>query len=175
MMHLPEVQQDAGIRMQDSPLRRDAPPPVCAKRVTIVGAGYVGLNTRAVLAYLGHQVTLVDQDEERVALLRAGQNPIFEHGLQELLLSVRANTTYSLDLAYAVEDADLIVIAVGTPTKPNGEADTLFVEVAALAIADGLRSGREHVIVVKSTVPIGTGRRVQSVVERRLQQRGVGR
>lgn len=173
MMHLPEVQQDAEVHAQEAPRRCPAVPQGAAKRVTIVGAGYVGLNTGAVLAYLGHQVTLVDRDEERVAALRAGHSPIFERGLTELLASTRGETTYSGDLTGAVADADVIVIAVGTPAKANGEADTHFVELAAQATAQGLRGGRDYVIVVKSTVPIGTSRRVESVIAQNLRRRGV--
>ncbi|WP_216320895.1 UDP-glucose dehydrogenase family protein [Deinococcus aestuarii] len=171
MPHPPDAQPP--ILSSQSGAERAVRPPGAAQRVTIVGAGYVGLNTGAVLAYLGHAVTLVDRDAGRVAELRAGHSPIYEHGLTEMLARTQAVTTYSVDLVGAVGEADLIVIAVGTPARANGEAETAFVEAAAAEIALGLRGGREYVVVVKSTVPIGTSRRVEAVIARGLRQRGV--
>ncbi|GGL09616.1 UDP-glucose dehydrogenase family protein [Deinococcus radiotolerans] len=142
-------------------------------QVTIIGSGYVGLNTGAVLAYLGHPVVMVDRDEQRVRDLQAGQPVIFEVGLPDLLSQTRAQTTFTTDLRAGVRDAQVIVIAVGTPPTASGDADTRAVEQAAQEIAEGLQDGQRCVVVVKSTVPIGTNRRVKSVIDRVLHARGV--
>src|SRR5690606_18281349 len=101
-------------------------------------------------------------------LLRQGKAPIYEHGLNELLGQVTSRFVVTADTAEAVADADVVLIAVGTPPKANGEADTSHVETAAREIAHGLRAGRTYVVAVKSTVPIGTYRRVKYVIQTTL-------
>src|SRR5690606_17535176 len=115
----------------------------------------------------------VDKDPVKLQLLNQGKSPIHEQGLDELLALVQDRMRFTADTADAVRDADVILIAVGTPSKENGEADTRYVEDAAREVAEGLVSGRTYTIVVKSTVPIGTNRRVAHVVTRALAQRGV--
>jgi len=142
-------------------------------RVVIIGTGYVGLTTGTALAYLGHQVVGVDKDSTKIELLAQGKSPIHEHGMDHLLANVEGRITFTNDIRATVADADLIMIAVGTPSKPNGEADTQYVEAAAREVAEGLKGGRGYIVVVKSTVPVGTNRRVAHVVERVLRERGV--
>ena len=142
-------------------------------RLTVIGTGYVGLNTGVAAAYIGHDVVCVDKDPVKLELLNQGKSPIHEQGLDELLARVRDRMRFTADTADAVGDADVILIAVGTPSKENGEADTRYVEDAAREVAEGLVSGRTYTIVVKSTVPIGTNRRVAHVVTRALARRGV--
>ena len=124
-------------------------------------------------AYLGHDVVGVDKDPLKLELLNQGKSPIHEQGLDELLAQVRDRMRFTDDTAAAARDADIIMIAVGTPSKENGEADTRYVEEAAREVAEGLMPGRTYTIVVKSTVPIGSNRRVAHVVTRVLAQRGV--
>lgn len=142
-------------------------------RITVIGAGYVGLTTGAALAQLGYTVTLVDKDSVKIEALARGESPIHEPHLTELLKKVAPRMRFSGEAAGSVSDADVILIAVGTPPKANGEADTQHVEDAAREIAEGLLAGRSYTLVVKSTVPIGTNRRVAYVVERVLAKRGV--
>ncbi|MFS8524834.1 MAG: UDP-glucose/GDP-mannose dehydrogenase family protein, partial [Limnochordales bacterium] len=142
-------------------------------RLTVIGTGYVGLNTGVAAAYIGHDVVCVDKDPVKLELLNQGKSPIHEQGLDELLARVRDRMRFTADTADAVGDADVILIAVGTPPKENGEADTRYVEDAVREVAEGLVSGRTYTIVVKSTVPIGTNRRVAHVVTRALARRGV--
>jgi nucleotide sugar dehydrogenase len=142
-------------------------------RLTVIGAGYVGLNTGVAAAYLGHDVVCVDKDPRKLALLNEGKSPIHEQGLEELLSQVRERIRFTANTPEAVRDADVIMIAVGTPPKSNGEADTSYVEEAVREVAQGLEDGRQYTLVVKSTVPIGTNRRVAHVVTRVLAQRGV--
>lgn len=141
-------------------------------KVTIIGAGYVGLTTGVALAYLGHEVTAVDKDERKLALLEKGQSPIHEPGLEQLLTQVRPRLHCASRVTEAVGGAEIIIIAVGTPSKPNGEADTHYVEEAAREVAQGLAEGGDYVLVVKSTVPLGANRRVANVVERTLTELG---
>lgn len=140
-------------------------------RVTVIGTGYVGLTTAIVMAYLGHRVTAVDKDSAKIELLRAGKSPIHENGLEPLLREVGHRIRFTTSIPDAIRDTDVILIAVGTPSKKNGEADTHFVEEAAQEVAEGLSAGGAYTLVVKSTVPIGTNRRVMHVVERTLVER----
>jgi len=142
-------------------------------RVAIIGTGYVGLTTGVALAYLGHDVSAVDKDKRKLALLNSGGSPIHEPGLEALMTTAAPHLRYTDDTTGAVADAEVIIIAVGTPPKENGEADTGYVEAAAKEVADGLVAGRTYTVVVKSTVPVGTNRRVAHVVNRRLKERDV--
>lgn len=142
-------------------------------RLTVVGTGYVGLNTGVAAAYLGHDVVCVDKDMSKIQLLEKAISPIHEEGLDELLAELHGKIHFTADTSAAVRDAEIILIAVGTPSKDNGEADTTYVEDAAREVAQGLRSGSTYTVVVKSTVPIGSNRRVAHVVNRVLAERGI--
>lgn len=141
--------------------------------VVIIGTGYVGLTTGAALAYLGHRVTCVDKDPAKLELLYRGKSPIHEQGLEELIALAGRNLQFTDRVKNAVGDAEVILIAVGTPSKSNGEADTQYVEEAARELAEGLEGGRVYCVGVKSTVPIGSNRRVSQVVKRVLAARGI--
>ena len=134
-------------------------------KIAIIGTGYVGLTTSVVLAYLNHDVTAVDKDKSKLELLHTGQSPIHEPGIQTLFEEVQHTMRFTPSVAEAVPDAELILIAVGTPPKKNGEADTRHVEEAAREVAEVCSPGRHYTLVVKSTVPIGTNQRVAEVVE----------
>src|SRR5579884_4087265 len=97
-------------------------------RVTVIGTGYVGLVTGACLAYLGHRVTCVDSDPDKVATLSAGRVPIFEPHLEELLALARkrGGIDFAGDLAAAVRESDIIFIAVGTPSSADGSPDLQY-------------------------------------------------
>jgi UDPglucose 6-dehydrogenase len=142
-------------------------------KVTIVGTGYVGLTSAVALAHIGHNVVAVDTNGDRLALLRRGISPIHEPGLNELLGVVQGQIGFFADAVPHVGMADVVLIAVGTPSKPNGEADTQYVEQAARQVANGMLSGRTYTVIIKSTVPIGSNRRVAHVMNRTLQERGV--
>jgi UDPglucose 6-dehydrogenase len=132
------------------------------------GAGYVGLVTGACFAELGHDVVIRDVVPERIERLRAGEVPIFEPGLDEVLERNRERLRFTLDVQDAVEGADFLYVAVGTPPTYSGDADL----TAVWSVVDGLPDaipGRP-VLVLKSTVPVGTGERVRA----RLDARGLG-
>ena len=136
-------------------------------RVCVIGTGYVGLVTGVCLAHSGHQVICVDNNEEKVKLMRSGQSPIYEPGLSELMQSSmqKGSIEFTTDLAAGVDHGEIMFIAVGTPPLPNGESDTRYVEAVARGIGSNLKGGSEFkVIVNKSTVPIGSGDWVRMIV-----------
>jgi len=134
-------------------------------RVCVIGTGYVGLVTGASLAHIGHHVICVDNNEEKVKLMKAGQSPIFEPGLSEIMQSASqtGRLEFSTDLGAGVDHGEILFIAVGTPPLPNGESDTRYVEAVARGIGAHLDGGYK-VIVNKSTVPIGSGDWVRMIV-----------
>jgi UDPglucose 6-dehydrogenase len=134
-------------------------------RVCVIGTGYVGLVTGACLAHIGHHVICVDNNEEKVKLMKAGQSPIYEPGLSEIMQasSQEGNLEFTTDLAAGVAHGEILFIAVGTPALPTGESDTRYVEAVARGIGSNLNGGYK-VIVNKSTVPIGSGDWVRMIV-----------
>lgn len=134
-------------------------------KVCVIGTGYVGLVTGACLAHVGHHVICVDNNEEKVKLMKAGQSPIYEPGLSEIMLGAAnaGNLEFTTDLAAGVAHGEILFIAVGTPALPNGESDTRYVEAVARGIGSHLDSSYK-VIVNKSTVPIGSGDWVRMIV-----------
>lgn len=136
-------------------------------QIVVMGAGYVGLVSAACFAEFGHKVTCIDQDPERIARLNKGEIPIFEPGLEELVAQNTARGTLSFagSLLPALDNADAVFIAVGTPTRRgDGHADLSFVYAAVKEIAQSLK--RYTVIVTKSTVPVGTGREIERLMRK---------
>lgn len=134
--------------------------------ISIIGSGYVGLVTGACFADVGHNVICVDNDETKVKTLQAGRVPIYEPGLEEIILrNVSAHRLrFSSSIREGVDNAQIIFIAVPTPPQPNGEVDLSFIEKVSREIADVLTDYR--VIVDKSTVPVKTGERVAETIKR---------
>ncbi|MEG3436794.1 UDP-glucose/GDP-mannose dehydrogenase family protein [Pannus brasiliensis CCIBt3594] len=134
-------------------------------RVCVIGTGYVGLVTGVCLAHIGHHVICIDNNEEKVKLMKSGQSPIYEPGLSELMQSSAASgrLEFSSDLEAGVKHGEILFIAVGTPALPTGESDTRYVEAVARGIGAHLNGGYK-VIVNKSTVPIGSGDWVRMIV-----------
>ncbi len=133
--------------------------------ITMVGAGYVGLVSAVCFADFGYSVTCVDTDERKIASLNEGRMPIYEPGLEELVLKNRRmkQLSFSTDLAAAVKSADVIYVAVGTPSRRgDGHADLSYVYAVAREIAPLIE--KYTVIVVKSTVPVGTGDQVEAII-----------
>ena len=134
-------------------------------RIAMIGTGYVGLVSGVCFSDFGHNVVCVDVNPDKIAMLRAGQVPIYEPGLDQVLKrNVEAGRlTFSTDLATSVAGADAVFIAVGTPTRRgDGHADLTYVFAAAREIANALTG--YAVIVTKSTVPVGTNRKVGEII-----------
>jgi UDPglucose 6-dehydrogenase len=134
--------------------------------ICVVGTGYVGLVTGAVFADLGNDVVCVDNDQKKIEALRAGQMPIYEPGLEEMVVRNKddGRLSFTTDLPGGIRQADVIFIAVGTPPKDTGETDLSHVEAVATQI--GRSMDRYKVVVNKSTVPVGTGEFVREVITR---------
>lgn len=134
-------------------------------KVCVIGTGYVGLVTGVCLAYAGHDVICVDNNEAKVKLMMSGQSPIHEPGLPEIMQQAIAqgNISFTTDMEAGVEHGDVLFIAVGTPSLPDGQSDTRYVEAVARGIGANLKQGYK-VIVNKSTVPIGSGDWVRMLV-----------
>ena len=134
--------------------------------ICVVGTGYVGLVTGAVFADLGNDVVCVDNDQKKIEALRAGQMPIYEPGLEEMVVRNKADgrLSFTTDLPGAVRLSDVVFIAVGTPPKDTGETELSHVEAVATQI--GRSMDRYKVVVNKSTVPVGTGEFVREVITR---------
>ena len=134
--------------------------------ICVVGTGYVGLVTGAVFADLGNDVVCVDNDQKKIEALRAGQMPIYEPGLEEMVVRNKddGRLSFTTDLPGGVRQSDVIFIAVGTPPKDTGETDLSHVEAVATQI--GRSMDRYKVVVNKSTVPVGTGEFVREVITR---------
>ena len=133
--------------------------------LTMIGAGYVGLVSGACFADFGHTVVCVDKEPDRIAKLNQGEIPIYEPGLDAIVAANRSEgrLSFSCDLPQAVAGADAVFIAVGTPSRRgDGHADLSFVEAAAREIAAALN--RYTVVITKSTVPVGTGDRIEAII-----------
>ncbi len=138
-------------------------------KIAVAGTGYVGLVTGICLAEHGHPVTCVDVDQEKVAIMREGRPPIFEPGLDELMKKNMERLTFTTDYRAAYQGAKVIFIGVGTPEKRDGSANLSYVFAVADQIAQSITE--ECVVVIKSTVPIGTNDRVEDYLKEKLQGR----
>ena len=138
-------------------------------KIAVAGTGYVGLVTGVCLAENGHFVTCVDVDASKIEMMRRGISPIYEQGLSELMRKNKEKLTFTLDFKEAYADADVIFIGVGTPEKRDGSANLAYVYGVADQIAEVVT--KECVVVVKSTVPIGTNDRIEQYFADRLQNK----
>jgi UDPglucose 6-dehydrogenase len=132
--------------------------------IAVIGTGYVGLVTAAGFAELGSEVWCVDIDADKIARLKRGDIPIYEPGLAEVVSAHRDHLHFSTDLAPALEHARLLFVAVGTPPTYSGDADLSAVH----AVVDAMSSSDRHALVMKSTVPVGTG----VAIKRALLEKG---
>jgi len=139
--------------------------------IAVIGTGYVGLVTGACFAEFGVDVTCVDVDSEKIALLSAGVMPIYEPGLEQLVTKniQPGRLRFTTDVKEAVEQALVIFLAVGTPAKEDGSPDLSFVEAAVRSVAEHMNGYK--VIVTKSTVPIGTGEYLRQLIREHQKSR----
>ncbi|MEA2098269.1 MAG: UDP-glucose/GDP-mannose dehydrogenase family protein [Patescibacteria group bacterium] len=137
------------------------------KNITIIGTGYVGLVTGVCLAELGNKVTCIDIDKEKIEKLKKGAIPFYEPRLEEMALRniEEQRLFFETDLIQAMQESEVIFVAVGTPAKENGEANLSYVEKAIKDIGDNLK--KYAVVVIKSTVSPGTCRKIKKIIESR--------
>ncbi|MFM1818186.1 MAG: UDP-glucose 6-dehydrogenase TuaD [Pseudomonadota bacterium] len=142
-------------------------------KVTVIGSGYVGLVTGVCLSELGFNVVCADKDQHKVDQLRQGRSPIYEPGLEALLARNLQDQRlrFDSDLAFAIDHADVIFIAVGTPPQEDGSADLSHVLSVARSIGQHMRKFK--LVINKSTVPVGTADRVRETITAVLQERGL--
>lgn len=142
-------------------------------RIAIVGTGYVGLVTGTCFAEIGVDVTCVDTNEQKIEMLKRGIIPIYENGLEEMVLrnmkAKRLNFTTSLESC--LDDVEVVFSAVGTPPDEDGSADLSYVLEVARTIGRNMKQYK--LVVTKSTVPVGTARKVRAVIQEELDRRGV--
>lgn len=136
-------------------------------KIVVAGTGYVGLVTAVCLAEIGHEVTCVDVIEEKIKMLNEGKSPIYEPGLEELMHKNKDLLTFTIDAKNAYEDADVIFIGVGTPEKHDGSANLKYVYAVAQEIARSIK--KDCIVVVKSTVPIGTNDKVEKLLKKSVK------
>lgn len=135
-------------------------------KIAVAGTGYVGLVTGVALAHIGHHVTCVDIDEIKIKKMQEGISPIYEEGLEELMHLNKERLTYTTDYKKAYSKADVIFIGVGTPEKEDGSANLTYL----YAVLDQIRESvtKDTVVVIKSTVPIGTNDEVEKYLNKKV-------
>src|ERR1700754_164217 len=129
--------------------------------IGVIGTGYVGLVTAAGFAELGNEVYCIDIDEAKIEGLKQGRIPIWEPGLEDLVALHRGRMHFSTDLSEALEHARLLFVAVGTPPTYSGDADLSAVH----AVVDAMPPSDRHALIMKSTVPVGTGEMIKRVFD----------
>ena len=143
-------------------------------KIAVIGTGYVGLVSGTCFAEMGNKVTCVDVNTEKINKLKQGIIPIYEPGLEEMVLSnvAHKNLFFTTDIAEAIKDAEVAFIAVGTPMGDDGSADLQYVLSVAQAIGETMQG--ELIVVDKSTVPVGTADKVRTTtIQGALDKRGV--
>lgn len=133
-------------------------------KIAVVGTGYVGLVTGVSLSEIGHLVWCIDIDSEKIEMLKQGKSPIYEPGLSELMQKNIAQNrlTFTTKHSEGFQGADVIYIAVGTPENEDGSANLTYVEDVALKIVELVT--QDTIVVIKSTVPVGTNNRIQDLI-----------
>ena len=141
--------------------------------ITVIGTGYVGLVTGVCLSNVGNKVICFDIDENKIDMLNSGKVPIYEPELDQKMLSgvESSNLSFTCDHKIAVQNSDIIFITVGTPALDNGDMDLSYVESAANMIGENLTN--DKVIVMKSTVPVGTSSKVKNIIEEHINNRNL--
>ncbi|MBT6326921.1 MAG: UDP-glucose/GDP-mannose dehydrogenase family protein [Bdellovibrionales bacterium] len=133
-------------------------------KISVIGTGYVGLVTGTCFSELGHSVTCVDIDQSKVDLLNSGKIPIYEPGLTELVSrNIEANRLFFSSSYDSVKEANIIFLAVGTPASSTGETNLEYINAAAKQTAQEISAGA--IIVIKSTVPVGTSKQIKDIVK----------
>ena len=137
-------------------------------KIAIIGTGYIGLVQGAMLSDLGFNVTCFDIDSSKIELLKKGISPIYEPGLEEIIKSslTRKTISFSSSCEESVKNADIIFIGVGTPPLPDGSTDLSYVESAPGCLANSSKD--RCLVITKSTVPIGTNRKIRDIIQRKL-------
>ena len=139
--------------------------------ICVLGTGYVGLVSGVCFAKIGHKVTCVDIDSDKISKLNKGISPIFEVGLEEIIAQEKdTNLFFSTDIEKAIRENDFVFIAVGTPPKENGDANLEYIFDCAEIISRNLNNNK--IIITKSTVPVGTGKQIEEIISKNKGNEG---
>ena len=143
-------------------------------KICVIGTGYVGLVAGAGFADMGNDVVCCDVDAQKIEGLKRGVMPIYEPGLEKLVThnAAEGRLTFTTDVAAGVAGTEVVLLAVGTPPGPDGSADLSYIMKAAENVADALTGWA--VIVTKSTVPVGTGDKIEAIVKKRAKHEFAG-
>lgn len=136
-------------------------------KIAVAGTGYVGLVTAVTLAHIGHDITCVDVDEKKIKMMRRGISPIYEQDLEELMRENKERLIYTTDYLNAYRDKDVIFIGVGTPEKKDGSANLEYLYTVCDQIIESIN--KDVVIVIKSTVPIGTNDTIDKYLDEKIK------
>lgn len=141
--------------------------------IAIVGTGYVGLVSGTCFAEMGVNVTCVDVNKEKIAKLQAGNIPIYEPGLDDMVLRnvAAGRLSFTTDLTSCIDDVDIVFSAVGTPPDEDGSADLQYVLEVARTFGQNIK--KYTILVTKSTVPVGTAQKVKAVIQEEMRKRKV--
>ncbi|MGB9975790.1 UDP-glucose dehydrogenase family protein [Thermovenabulum sp.] len=139
----------------------------------IIGAGYVGLTTGLALAYVGHKVDVIEKNKEKLNKLKSKTSPIYEKGVQELIELVKDNINFWEKPDEVIKEAEIVIIAVGTPPKKNGEADLSYLEDAIRDILKKINLEKDYTLAIKSTVPIGTNNKIDNIIKEFYREKGI--
>jgi UDPglucose 6-dehydrogenase len=139
-------------------------------KIAVLGTGYVGLSTGVCLSEIGHQVTCIDIDDQKISGLQQGISPIYEPGLETLLVKNTevGRLIFTTSHKAGIEGAEIIIITVGTPQRQDGGADLSYLEQAAMDISAHIKKGT--IVVIKSTVPVGTTEYIKKIIEEKCHQ-----
>ena len=136
-------------------------------KVSIIGSGYVGLSTAIALSYIGHDVSCIDIDQNKIDNLNQGIAPFYEPALDDLLVELKDKCQFTTDYKKGLENTEIIFLAVGTPSTPAGNANLTYLYDAISKIAVH-SAGKNPIIVTKSTVPVGTSKEIEAILQRAL-------
>ncbi len=139
--------------------------------IAVIGAGYVGMTTSVAFAAYGHHVVVVEHDEEKVKMLSQGYLPFYEAGMEEMMKQQLklGQLSFTTSIKKSLKQAEFVFITVGTPSLPSGEANLSYVDQVAQSIGTYIEDYK--IIIMKSTVPVGTGKKVQEIIFSQLQKR----
>ena len=137
-------------------------------KITMAGTGYVGLVTGVCLASLGNEVTCLDVDEEKIEMLKSGKSPIYEPGLEELMIENKERLNFTINYKKAYKNAEIIFIGVGTPERSDGTANMDYVHTTVKQIAESIEN--DVLVVIKSTVPIGTNNEIEKFLNENVKK-----
>ena len=141
-------------------------------KISVIGTGYVGLVTGTCFAEMGNKVTCIDIDAKKVAMMSEGHCPIYEPGLEELLVSnIKSKRIFFATNYDSIKDCKLVFMAVGTPSRDDGSADLKYVYAALDSLVKVMQDGL--IIVLKSTVPVGTGENVKKYLSEKTNKKFV--